>query len=369
MRNLDELATLHGALKDERVLSVYLDGSATDPARQRLWRAQLDHCLADLRERLRESPHDEREAFERCVQLLEEELVAFPQGLRAPGWVAFITPERVHEASALHVAVPTQAGWNAGLNVAPYLHALRDSRPVVVAIVDSTKARLYLSRLNAVEVAETIHAHHAVMPAEHMGRAPRQGFHAGTHGTPGRDQAQRSLLGGTTRMLGEAADRITTLAGRDSWVVLGGIPDICLQLQRRLTRIPAGRITQAAWLDVHATDAQAASAARRAAASLRDAADATRVHEIVERASSTGFGVLGPDTTRRALEEARVRALLVTARYLGEHPADAEDAVRAALEQRATVQEVSGAAGAELDAHGGVAAQLRYRLASENASQ
>ena len=38
-----EVLTLHRSLSSERVLSVYIDGSAADPAEQRSWRTQLDH--------------------------------------------------------------------------------------------------------------------------------------------------------------------------------------------------------------------------------------------------------------------------------------------------------------------------------------
>lgn len=59
-----ELMTLYRSLRSERVLSVYIDGTATDPATQRSWRVQLDHSITDLRKWLKDSPHAEREQFE-----------------------------------------------------------------------------------------------------------------------------------------------------------------------------------------------------------------------------------------------------------------------------------------------------------------
>jgi hypothetical protein len=41
--------------------------------------------------------------------------------------------------------------------------------------------------------------------------------------------------------------------------------------------------------------------------------------------------------------------------------ADAEEAVRQALDQGASVEQVAGEAAEKLDEHGGVAARLRYR--------
>jgi hypothetical protein len=66
-----------------------------------------------------------------------------------------------------------------------------------------------------------------------------------------------------------------------------------------------------------------------------------------------------------ALDQRRVRDLYITHRYLETHAAEAEGAVRSAIDQAASVEEVSGVAAAQLDAHGGMAARLRYRLASE----
>jgi hypothetical protein len=42
--------------------------------------------------------------------------------------------------------------------------------------------------------------------------------------------------------------------------------------------------------------------------------------------------------------------------------AEAEELVRAAIDQGAMVEHVSGEAAERLDAHGGVAARLRYRV-------
>ena len=70
---------------------------------------------------------------------------------------------------------------------------------------------------------------------------------------------------------------------------------------------------------------------------------------------------MGPADTRTALLQASVRELYLTHRYLQEHASEAEEAIRAALEQDAEVEEVSGHAAALLDEHGGMAAGLRFR--------
>ena len=86
MLTYPQLEALERSLRDERVLSVYLHGAADDPATRRAWQTDLDRSLRDLRRWLAGSSHDEREAFERCVKLLDELLAPYAAGLSSPGW-------------------------------------------------------------------------------------------------------------------------------------------------------------------------------------------------------------------------------------------------------------------------------------------
>ena len=358
-----QLVTLHRSLRSERVLSVYIDGTAADPARQRAWRVQLDHSLDDLRAWLADASKDEREQLERCIHLLEDQLAAFAGGVGAPGWAAFITANGVRDAHQLPVPVPTLAVWSTGACLAPYMRALKETRPVVIAVADARKVDLYRYCVRKADRVETLRAHHAVDKPLHMGTPPKQGFHTGTRGTAGHDTTQRSLLAGRDRMLAEAAERIRDLAGADGWIVLGGIPRVVARLAQQLSPITPHRVLELAALDVHASEADIAEAARAGASTLRDASDGRRVAEIADLAEAGGLGVVGPTATRRALEQSCVHELYLTHQYLEDHAADAEDVVRAALDQDALVEEVSGDTAKRLDEHGGVAARLRYRVA------
>jgi hypothetical protein len=344
------------------VLSVYVDGTATDPAAQRTWRVHLDHQLEDLRRWLAGSPHAEREEFDRCARLLDGELKPITRGVGAPGWAAFITAGGVCEATSLPVPVTTLAVWSTKMCIAPYIRALKATRSVVVIVVDAAKADVYQYYLGSLERVDGIRAHHVVMPPSHMGDAPRPGFHAGTRGASGHDEAQRSLLEGTNRMLAQATERALRLAGAEGWIVTGGIPRISGQLAGLLSVRAPNRVLALDALDVHASEAQLADAARAAASALRNELDAKHIEEIANRGIAIGLGALGPAATRETLEQSRVRDLYITHRYIADHGAEAEDAVRAALEQGASVEEVSGGAAKYLDLHGGMAARLRYRI-------
>ncbi len=358
-----QLVTLYRALREKRVLSVYIDGSATDPATPRPWRLPLDHGLKDLRVWLAGSSHDERQTFERCVGVLEQQLAEFSASVGAPGWVAFISTDSCI-AHQLPVPVPTLAVWSTGPCLAPYMRVLKETRPVIVAVADARKAELHRYMLGKLTHVDSIRAHHVAESPSHMGASPRQGFHTGTRGETGRDAAQRALREGRDRMLAEAADRMAELAGEDGWILLGGTRQVCARLSRHLDPIAPHRVLALKNLDVHSSEAEITEATRAGASALRSAFDANRLAEIVELAGAAGLGVVGAIETRQALDQQSVRDLYVTRHYLDEHAAGAEEAVRSAVDQGASVEEVSGRAAEQLDREGGIAAGLRFRPAA-----
>ena len=357
-----ELVALHRSLRDEHVLSVYIDGAAPDPAIQRSWRLQLEHSLHDVRAGLANATHEEREQFERCVRQLVARLDGIQVAVGPAAWAAFVSADGIREAHRVPAPGVTRAAWTKGPSLALYVRALKESRPVIVALVDARRAVLSQYGFGLLHRIETIHAHHVVEPPAHMGGAPRKGFHTGTRGATGRDAAQHSLLEGRNRMLARAAKRVAELAGPEGWIVLGGIHGIVTRLAQRLASAK-GRLLEIDWLDVHSAEADIARAARAGAEKLRNTADLQRVRELEEQAGAHGLAVLGPAATRHALEQASCRELFVTHRYIVEHGADADEVVRAALEQDAVVEEVSGEAAVRLDQGGGMAAGLRFRPA------
>lgn len=361
MLNYTNLVALHRGLADRHVLSVYVDGSASDPAKQRAWRTQLDNSLSDLRQWLDGSSHAEREEFAQCTQRLDAALAEFNPSVGAPGWAAFITADRVHDAQRLPAPAPTLAVWSTGPCVAPYVRALKEARPVVVICADARQASLYSYRLGELERVEVIRSHHGIDHPEHMGTPARLGFHTGTRGTAGHDVAQRSLLRGRDRMVAEAVDRANELAGADGWIVIGGIKRVAARLEQLLEPLAPNRVTRVGSLDVHASEADIAQVARTQASALRNMEDDRRVAEIFDSAESSGLGAVGPAEARQALERASVRDVYFTNRFLEDHASEAEQVIRAALDQDALVEEVSGQSAERLDQHGGVAAGLRFR--------
>jgi release factor family 10 len=355
-----DLIELERALRDRTVLSVYVNGQTEDPASRRRWRIELRHSFDDIASWLEGSSHAEREAFIRCRELIVERLDQYRGTVRSPGWAGFCSTDGVYYASALPVPMPTMAVWSSGPCLTPYLRALKEARAVIVAVVDSRKARLFRYVGRHVERLHSVHAHAHVEPIYHLGQPPRLGFHGGTRGPTGADEAQRELRQGTAHMLTELSEEIGKLAGADGWIVIGGIPSVAKAALKSLPDDLAVRATHAETLDIHATHSHVAEAARLGASSLRDLSDAKRVNEALAHAESDHKGVAGSVDTKRALEEGRVRELFFTLSFLENHAADAEAAVRLAFESHASVEHVSGAAATRLEKAGGIGAQLRY---------
>ena len=367
MLTYSQLVALERSLREDRVLSVYLRGGADDPASRRTWRTDLDRSLRDLRRWLAGSPHEEREAFERCVALLDELLAPYASGLSSPGWAAFITDGVVQDAERLPVPMPTMAIWSTGMCVSPYIRALKVTRPVIVAVVDARVARIYRFQGGELSLLARIHAHATIEAPAHMGDAPRQGFHGGVRGETGHDAAKRARNAGAERMLRDAELVVARHASLDSGVLVGGAARIATHFKKMLTASVSERVLQLESLHADASQADIVAATKAGASALRDATDLRQVAEIASADASHDAAALGPAATRRALERRTVRELYISGRYLEDHMAEAEDAVRQALDQGAVIEQVSTAAAARLDEHGGIAARLRYRFDGDGA--
>jgi stalled ribosome rescue protein Dom34 len=169
------------------------------------------------------------------------------------------------------------------------------------------------------------------------------------------------MLEGRNRMISETAERAVSLADADGFIVVGGIKRVVKRIVSLLSEMAPGRVLELESLDIHAPLSEIADAAKQGASDLRAAIDNQRLGEIAEQAGAGGLGALGPEETRLALEQSSVRDLYLTHQFLEDHAADAERAVRAALDQQAVVEEVSSKAAEDLERLGGMAAGLRFR--------
>jgi hypothetical protein len=368
MLTFEKLVDLERALREKTVLSVYVNGTSSDPATRDRWSVDLRHSFDDIESWLRGSSHSEREAFAACREMALKELRALPP-TRERGWTGFFTADGPSYVGTLPVPVQTLAAWSTGACVAPYIRALKENRPVIVTVVDRTQARIFRYVEGEVALVESFERKLIADQPYHMGHPPRVGFSSNTRGRTGTDAAQKEELSATNHMLAEIASRIGILAHDGAWIVVGGIPDVATAALRQLAPAAATRSMRAEHLDVHATEAQVAECARDSASKLRDADDLKRIEEAVSAAETGRAGAIGVMDTQKALDLAQVRELFITQKFLENHAADANGAVRRAMDEGAVVEHVSGEAAARLDALGGMAARLRYAPAREAALQ
>ncbi|HEX6535251.1 MAG TPA: hypothetical protein VF041_11670 [Gemmatimonadaceae bacterium] len=356
-----DIVSLEDTLRRERVLSVYVDGCTSDPAARARWRTELEMAVDDVRRSLRDATHEERSAFEDAARALAERLATVRGAIGTPGWVAFATADGIQYAADLPVSVPLRVEWGTGITFAPALHALRENRPAIVAIVDARSARLYRYRDAQVEKVETLRAHAHIEPPLHMGAPPRGGFHTGTRGRTGTDAAERELRTGRARLVRDVAARIARVSEPDGWILLGGTPVARSEALAALPERVSRRARIVPELHSRATLAEITDAAAAAITALRRGEELADVRAVFDRAASNGHGALGFARTRAALAAGAVQRVFLTQRFLEQHPAEAEALVRSGLDERASVEIVSGEGAELLDARaGGIGAALRF---------
>ena len=367
MLNHADLTKLEHDLRDQTVLSIYINGENSNAATRGQWRTELRNALDAIDELLDKASHAEREAFSATRELALSQVDSYEPGEDAPGWMGLFTPREVHHAGVVSVPVPTRATWARGANLAPCIRVLKEARPVLVVVADRARVRIHRYVDRNVSFVESLDREVTVQQAYSMGRPAPQGFSSGTRGTPGADAAQRDQRKGTETMLTEAAARIESLAGQDAWVLVGGIPVVASALHGRLSSRLNSRATVIS-LDVHAPDATLAESAREHASRLRAREDLERVEQVVEAKARGSTGAVGVEDIERALVNGQVRELYLTSAFVQDHAEEAVDAIRRAFNEGAKVEHVSGDAAQRLDAAGGIAARLRFTIASDGTS-
>jgi hypothetical protein len=360
-----QLVKLSRELRATPVLSVYIDGAATDPARRLSWRQELRHGIDEARAAASAHSKAVRDAFDICEQFLHATLDDVPSAIGAPGWVGFLTTTGLKLHGPVPVPMPSLVKWQVGAWVSPYVRALKQTHPVIVAVVDARSAVLYRYLGGDLDRIDKLHSHRHGGHADHMGDAPRVSCHGGTRGETATDASEHARLAARDHMLRDASARIQELVRDDGVVVIGGAPDTAHALQRAIPAALAPRVLVSVDLPMGSSEAEIMAAAERDARILRNARDTATVEQVLSLSASHGRGVAGAKRSLEVLSSGEGQQLLLTLKYLAEHPGEAEAAVEFALDHDADVELVSGEAAAVLDLKaGGIGALLRYVRAS-----
>lgn len=365
MLALTEFAALHKSLCHDFVLSVYVSAPAKNPSLRHAWRTALRAKLNRWNHALANRDKEERRQFALAREALERALTSDTEERHAAGLMAFATAAGVQRLEPLSFAVDTVVVWGRGIATAPYARALKQERPVVLAVVDGKTAHLYRYQSSRLRPLEEIRVEPLLEAPVHMGAGVGQSFHPGVRGSTGHDDAQHGWAAATERMLHRLTDRIRHHAGDDGWILIGGRTDVARKALDALPPRLRDRSGAADGISTRSSLDALGREAREGASRLRNAADLRALDALSHSHGEYGASAVGEAESYRALEGRRVAQLYISSRYARDHAEGVEGAVRSALEQGAQIEAVSGEAGERLSAMGGIAARLRYPTAHQ----
>jgi len=361
MLNREALAELHRKWRQDKVLSVYLDGRAHDFSERKLWRKRLDHAVSDARRRLNGTAPEELDAFEAAVQKVEAALAGYDQFLPDRGWVGYATSEELVHGQPVRVPMPDLVRWEDGIRVAPYVRALKQDRAVIGALVDSRRARVFEYRDGVMEEVKDLFMDAMTEDLTSISVSKRATSHSGVRGKTGTDAFQRSSEVESERLVKRLCEVLTERSGSDGLVVVGGTPEAATAT---IHHLPAGvrhRAIERGSTSVEMSDSEVQAMLEGAASEVNQALQAELLTEVLDQARSGGKGALGPRDVELALQEARVDTLLLTRSFIRGNGDYADRLVGMAFENGTEVEELSQEGGQRLDGDGeGVAARLRY---------
>lgn len=358
-----ELQDLARELEGVAVLSLYVDARVTDPAMRHAWRPAMAAALRA--ERARVTNDDARAAFDRAARFVEDPVPPLDGAWGTPGWAAFVTADGPRYAAALPVQVPMLATWRDGPLVSPYLRALKQHRPVIIAVVDSRSAVLYRYALNELTElpAIALPAEDGAGAASAKPHAPRGSAYPAARGALDTEHAARRRRADFQRLAASLSQRLAALAGDDGWVLIGGTASWPRLAAEALPTELADRTFVSPDLDHGDAADVIVRIAKDAATTLRAAHSGVLLDRLLERAGAGGRATAGVPATQRALRARAVDQLLLSPAFVSGNASLAEDVVRSALAQSADVEVLSGDAAIRLDvAADGIAARLRFAL-------
>jgi hypothetical protein len=362
MLTRDQLADLNRGLQQEKVLTVYVDGMEKDPASRRVWRRRLAQELEREENRLHFADSKDKEAFEAAQERVLKELDGFESFLPGKGYVAFATSEELHHAESLPVQVSTLVRWEAGARLAPYIRGLKQLRPMVTALVDGRRGRVFLYKEGEVTEVADLRSDTFLGDLSESASSGRASKHSGSRGETASDAAQKYLEVGTERMLKEVRELVNDLAGSDGFILLGGDHEALATLSPMMSSATDSRILEnsSLWLEMSLAEVKAATA--EAASALSKRRQEALLDQVREQAYSRGNGCLGGKDTVQALDNGSVDILILSRSFVEANPDYADRCVSKAFEQGADVRVFGGVPSEKLDElGGGVGARLRFR--------
>jgi len=359
MLNHERLTRLHRELRDESVLTVYLDTDQHDPAQRGVWRKRLDRACAELRRELEAAGKDPG-PFLAARELLDTVLPS-DGFLPGDGWVAFAGPDRIHYAEGVPFSVPDLVLWDTGAHLAPYFRGLKQLRPAILLVADRRHARFIRYQEGELTEEPGLVAFADLGDVSDSGVGKRAARSTGVRGATARDLANRFLEVEADRLHHDAVDRIREMAGREGLLLLGGPTETTARLHNLIPRELLPRTRVVPGVSVEEEVPRMRPHIREAVTEISRSLQEDLLEAVLEQALAEGKGKMGTRDSRKALRENRADLLLVSATFLEREAQLAEQLVGAALDQSADVELLVGNAATRLDDVGeGLAVRLRY---------
>lgn len=354
-----KLSQFLAANRHAATLSVYLEAAPADPAEGRAVALRLRESIEQLRESATELPPPEREAIETCLAELIEAIPSAEHRSRRQGWAFFRTAAGAQLVIDTPPNVETSAAWDIGPRVIPFLRAAEPESALLVQI-DRARARLGLLHDGVVDDIVELEADRVSDVGPHMSAGPAPGFHRGTHGRAGADEAQRQRREASERLLATTVRRVTTLAEDALPVVVGGAVEAVKRFVLALPRPLAERTEVVSTLRMGPVDA-AVPEIVAALQAMRRREQAAHIAELRDAAAARGRATLGFEGAQRAAEVGAIAELIFTDTAWRAHPAEIEALVHRALSSGASVEWTAVEDG-DATPQDGVVAGLRFSL-------
>lgn len=357
MMPLDELAGLRRELSARNVLSAYIAAEEHDPTERSSWRARLAAGLDTVERGLDPAALT---SFAAARRRLETELDGYRGFLPGRGWAAFVTADRLWYCAEVPAPMPDLVRWRRGPVLGPYLRTLKQDRPVIVALIDSRRARLL--EYHAGELTETadLRADGFIDDLTDRNTSKRATSHSGVRGETGSDAADRILRQESDRLLKNVANELDP-AGTDALIILGGPTAAVAGLEKLLQPGAGDRLRIASELHLTMSLPEIQRSVESVVTTLTRELQLALATAVLDDVRPGGLGGLGIHETAEACALGQVDRLILTPQFVAEHEEAAEDLIALTLEYGGAVDLLSDDAAALLDARGGgVAAHLRF---------
>ncbi len=356
--SLREFAIRH---QNVPVLSLYVRGGLDDPSQRRAWLVAARDAVATQRARLTDRAPAERAHFEQLVSRVLTELPSDQALHQAGGWMGLAADDEVL-AQSLAVPCATRAIWQTGPAILPYVAQGLD-QPVFVLQIDREHAALMRLHDRSLDAVARFEVEMDVDPAigAHMGDAPTRGFHQGTRGEPLSDHAQRRMNEARRRLQADTLACLARVMGPHCLLLVSGPDEVVAHFMAERPVALAARSMAIGKVWPTGGSRELVDCAVAALPALRAQRDAAWFHEIRERSSGAHASAFGVQAVRDALAVGAIERLVMTERFLRDHPLISESLALGAMLEGADVSIALPSADARIDAEAdGIVASLRF---------